>query len=134
MEQTLRVEEKHFEDYTREMRYVSNFSELTLTNCRQIFKRWQRFIGGMPTEDNLTEFIIKMREADLSPVTCNITIRTFNSFLTWLHKKGAIGELRMKELPEEKKVKKTFCDNSIKKIGSIAKSGSKTLLSPLPVL
>lgn len=103
---------------------MRNFSELTPTNCGYIFKRWQRFVGDMPTKENLSDFIIKMREAGLSPVTCNITIRTFNSFLVWLKEKEVIEEMRMKLLPEEKTVKQKLPDVDIKKILAFKLSGT----------
>jgi integrase/recombinase XerD len=113
-----------FESYLKEMRYLRNFSESTLDSCQQIFKRWKRFVGGLPTKENLSDFIIKMREAGLSPVTCNITIRHFNSFLVWLKEKGEIPELKMKPLPEEKKKMRTLPDADIKKILSFKPQGT----------
>ncbi|MGE0126650.1 MAG: tyrosine-type recombinase/integrase [Blastocatellales bacterium] len=114
----------HTEDYLREMRYLRNFTEKTLDNCKQIFKRWKRFVGGMPDEKKLTEFVIKMREAGLSVTTCNITIRTFNSFLVWLREKGITEPLRMKLLPEEKKKKRVLKDEHIKALLAFKPQGT----------
>ena len=55
-----------------------------------------------------------MREANLSVTTCNISIRSFNSFLSWLRQHKHIGELRLKTLRDEKRVLKTFSDEQVK--------------------
>lgn len=115
MDLTSRVEDL-FEDYRKEMRYLRNFTEASLTNCKYIFLRWNRLIGGIPTAEKLPQFIIKMRESGLSVTTCNITIRTFNSFLVWLAEKGTIESMRMKLLPEVKKKMRVLGDHDIKAI------------------
>jgi hypothetical protein len=35
-----------FEAYLKEVRYLRNFSEKTITCCKEIFKRWNRLAGG----------------------------------------------------------------------------------------
>src|SRR5438132_1173047 len=93
-----------FETYVKEMRYLRNFSERTLEGYREAFKRWQKYAGGIPTEEKLSEYVIGMRQKGLSPVTCNISIRATNAFLTWLtEKKVTPPGLRLKKLPEEQK-------------------------------
>jgi hypothetical protein len=66
------------------MRYLKDFSPHTIKGCWRVFNRWLRLIGQMPSEDNLYKFGIDMREANLNVTTCNISIITFNSFLTWM--------------------------------------------------
>lgn len=107
----------HFKQYKKEMLYLRNFSERTLRGYTEVFVRWQRYAGDIPTKSNLDQFVIGMREAGLSPVTCNISIRAFNSFLSWLLEKGHITErLRLKKLPEEKRKMRVFSDQSLKAI------------------
>lgn len=106
-----------FERYVKEMRFLRNFSERTLVGYREAFKRWQKYAGGIPTADKLTDYVVGMREAGLSPVTCNISIRATNAFLTWLKDKGVIpAELRLRKLPEEQRKMRVFSDDEIKAI------------------
>lgn len=77
-----------FEQYEKEMRYLRNFSEHTLKGCWRVFNRWLRYIGDLPSETNLSQFVIEIRTASLNTTTCNISIVAFNSFLTWLKEKN----------------------------------------------
>jgi site-specific recombinase XerD len=77
-----------FDQYTKEMRYLRNFSEHTIKGCWRVFTRWLKYVGEMPTEKNLPQFVISMREAGLNTTTCNISITAINSFLTWLKDNG----------------------------------------------
>lgn len=105
-----------FEEYVKEMRYLRNFSERTLIGYRDVFKRWQKYVGQIPTEQNLPQFVIGMREGGLNTTTCNISIRAFNAFLTWLKNKGVVGNIRLHKLPEEKRKLRVFPDEDIRKI------------------
>ena len=103
-----------FAQFIKEKRYVANLSERTIHSYeKHVFKRWMKYIGEMPTKTNLTQFIVKMREDGLSPTTCNITIRSFNSFLSWLSENGH-EKLRMQQLKAEKKIMKTFSEDQMK--------------------
>lgn len=46
--------ENLFEQYKKEMLYLRNFSERTLIGYQEIFNRWQKYVGEMPTEKNLS--------------------------------------------------------------------------------
>jgi integrase/recombinase XerD len=112
-----------FEQYVKEMRYLKNFSPHTIKGCWRVFNRWLRIIGQIPNEENLSKFVIDMREAGLNTTTCNISIITFNSFLTWMKDKGICPKefsngkpFKIKKLPEEKRQFKTFDDSDIHKI------------------
>jgi integrase/recombinase XerD len=112
-----------FEQYKKEMLYLRNFSVRTLRGYQEVFNRWQKYIGQMPTELNLSMFVIAMRQAGLNTTTCNISIRAFNSFLTWLKEKGICPEkfsngkpFKLDKLPEEKKQLRVFDDSDIHKI------------------
>ncbi len=55
-----------------------------------------------------------MRESGLSPGACNVYIRSLNSFLSWLHEGGYVTEpLRLRQLPQPKKVIKVFADKHV---------------------
>ena len=107
---------QHFKKYRKEMLYLRNFSERTLVGYTEVFFRWKKYVGEMPTADNLSDFVIGMREAGLNTTTCNISIRAFNAFLSWLKEKGLVGDIRLKKLPEEKKKMRTFGDDDLRKL------------------
>jgi len=49
-----------FDQYTKEMRYLRNFSEHTLKGCWRVFTHWLKYVGQMPTEQNLSQFVISL--------------------------------------------------------------------------
>jgi integrase/recombinase XerD len=119
-----------FEQYIKEMRYLRNFSEHTLKGCRRVFNRWIKYVGQMPTEKNLSQFVIEMRTAGLNTTTCNISITAFNSFLTWLKDNGHCPQtftngkpFKLIKLPEEKKQLRVLEDADIHKIISFKPKG-----------
>jgi integrase/recombinase XerD len=114
---------KLFEQYKKEMIYLRNFSERTLRGYQEVFNRWLKYVGAVPNESNLSMFVIEMRTHGLNTTTCNISIRAFNSFLTWLKEKGICPEkfsngkpFKLDKLPEEKKQLRVFDDADIHKI------------------
>jgi site-specific recombinase XerD len=71
----------------------------------------------LPTKDTLKDFVIGMREAGLSPGACNVYIRSFNSFLSWLHEGGYVTEpLRLRQLPQEKKIIPVFSEKHVQSL------------------
>jgi hypothetical protein len=112
-----------WEQYKKEMHYLRNFSEKTLRLYQEAFTRWVKYVGEMPTEQNLSGFVIWMREAGLNTTTCNISIRGFNSLLTWMKEKSLCPQtfsngkpFKLFKLPEEKKTLRVFDDADIHKI------------------
>jgi integrase/recombinase XerD len=119
-----------FDQFTKELRYMRNLSELTIKSYQEAFNRWQIHVGEIPTEKNLSRFVIGMREAGLSITTCNIYIRSLNSFLTWLKENGHCPQtftngkpFKLAKLPEEKKQLRVFDDADIHKILSFKPNG-----------
>ena len=103
-----------FAQFIKEKRYVANLSERTIHSYENhVFKRWMKYVGEMPTKQNLTQFVVKMREAGLSVATCNITIRSFNSFLSWLSENGH-EPLKVQQLKAEKRIMKTFTEDQMR--------------------
>jgi hypothetical protein len=45
-----------FARFLKEKRYVSNLSEYTINSYQNVFKRWMKLVGEMPTEQNLAGF------------------------------------------------------------------------------
>lgn len=107
-----------FAQFVKEKRYIANLSERTLKSYESdVFKRWMKYVGTMPTEKNIKEFVVAMRQDGLSAHTCNITIRSFNSFLSWLQENHHTTErLRLPMLKTEKRVMRTFTEEHIKKL------------------
>jgi integrase/recombinase XerD len=104
-----------FAQFIKEKKYIANLSERTIHSYQNhVFKRWMKYVGEMPTKQNLNQFIVSMREAGLSPATCNITIRSFNSFLAWLSENGHTEPLKLTQLKAEKRIMKTFSESQMK--------------------
>jgi integrase/recombinase XerD len=119
-----------FDQFTKELKYLRNLSERTIFSYRDAFERWLKFVGAMPTERNLSQFVLGMREAGLSITSCSIYIRSVNSFLTWLKDNGHCPQtfsngkpFKLAKLPEEKKQLRVFDDADIHKILSFKPKG-----------
>jgi integrase/recombinase XerD len=107
--------ESLFALFLQEKRFITNCTERTLECYQEIFDRWQKFAGGVPTQESLTRFVVGMRRHGHAVTTVNISIRSFNVFLSWLHENGHLAErLRMKQLKGEKKVMRVLDDNQLK--------------------
>lgn len=108
-----------FLQFVKERRYFKNTSELTV---EFYYRCWNRFRKALPEtqtidKPTLNEFLIQLRESGIAPVTCNITIRGINSFLSWLFENEYTQEhLKLKQLKIEKKILKTFNDSHLKAI------------------
>src|SRR5215475_14605878 len=119
-----------FDQFKKELKYLRNLSELTIKSYQEAFDRWQIHVGEIPTEKNLSQFVIGMREAGLSITTCNIYIRSINSFITWLKENGHSPQtfsngkpFKLAKHAEEKKQLRVFDDTEIHKILSFKPSG-----------
>jgi integrase/recombinase XerD len=110
--------EELFEKFIRDKRYLKNLSSKTIDSYREIFGRWVRFVGKeMPNVELLEKFVVGMREAGFTITTCNISIRSFNSFLSWLHDNGHAEEhFKIKQVPGGKRVMRTFRDEDLRRL------------------
>jgi site-specific recombinase XerD len=110
--------EELFEKFIRDKRYLKNLSSKTIDSYREVFGRWVRFVGrGMPIVELLEKFVVGMREAGFTITTCNISIRSFNSFLSWLYDNGHAGEhFKIKQVPGGKRVMRTFRDEDLRRV------------------
>src|SRR6185295_8778557 len=113
-----------FARFLKEKQFLSNISPKTVRSYQQAFNAYQRVLSGQvgctsqadgaPTKDTLKDFVIGMREAGLSPGACNVYIRSFNSFLTWLQTEGHITTpLKVAQLPQAKKVIPIFSEKHV---------------------
>jgi hypothetical protein len=90
-----------FEESVREKRYVQNVSPRTVKFYRDCKAAWDRTVGGLPTEEKMKEFVIKLLESGISPATVNSYVRGFNSYLTWHHENHKLlDKLRIKKIKE----------------------------------
>jgi site-specific recombinase XerD len=110
--------EELFEKFIRDKKYLKNLSERTISSYREVFGRWVRFVGKeMPERERLEKFVMGMRETGFTITTCNISIRSFNSFLSWLHENGHTGErFKIKQIPGGRKILKTFSDSNLRRL------------------
>jgi integrase/recombinase XerD len=106
-----------FETYCREKRLLEDKSELTIKSYRQAFNRYQKACGNeLPTEESLKQYVMSMRET-LKETSCNISIRAFNAFLTWLAEfDHTPARLRIKQIKEPKTTYRGYTDEEIKKV------------------
>ena len=77
------------------------------------------------TRTPLKDFVIGMRESGLSPGACNVYIRSINSFLPGLHENSYVTEpLRLRQLPQPKKVIKVFSEAHVQALIRFRPSGA----------
>ena len=105
--------DKLFEQFVKEKKFLKNVAPKTERFYRQSYKTFKRF-GGELTKQGIKDFVIKMRESNLSSGACNVYIRGINSFLSWLYEEEHLTEkLRIKLLTEETKVIKVFSESQL---------------------
>src|ERR1017187_561988 len=76
-----------FVQFTRERRFLSNVSPRTLEWYGNSL-RW--LPNESPTQADLNETVIRMREAGLSAGGCNCALRAINAYLHWSHAGSAV--------------------------------------------
>ena len=69
-----------FSEFTRERQYLSNVSPATLEWYQHSFK-WLR--TESPSQDDLKDAVLRMREKGLKATGCNSAIRAINTYLHW---------------------------------------------------
>jgi integrase/recombinase XerD len=103
-----------YDSFEKDIKYIKGFTKRTIETYRECFDRWTKYVGYvLPTDENLTDVIVGMKEKELSDVTINITVRSLNSFFKFLEEKKVIPHLKLKTVKEEKKVMRVFSDNEI---------------------
>lgn len=95
---------KH-EQFIKERRYLQNVSERTVQWYNESLK-WLRV--EEPTDADLKDFVLRMREKGLKPTSCNNRIRAVNAYLKW-----SGSSLKIPRLKEPQKVLPTFCLSDI---------------------
>ena len=95
-----------FDKFVKERIYLKSVSPRTVEWYRESFE----WLGNdNPSQDDLTDFVIRMREKELSDASCNNRIRAVNAYLHWASfgsdkKCGpACQHLRLAKLKEEER-------------------------------
>lgn len=111
-----------FEQFIRERQYLKNVTPRTVEWYRESL-RW--LPCESPTQQQLTETVVRMRESGRSAAGCNAAVRAINSYLHWAsgldsgldRKCGAgCGHPRIRQLQEPKVILPTFSDVQVKRI------------------
>jgi integrase/recombinase XerD len=97
-----------FSQFSRERQYLHNVSPATIEWYKHSFK-WLRTEN--PTEEELKEAVMRMREKGLKATGCNSAIRAINAYLKWC---GA--PHRVLYLREDQRVLPTFRLSDIKSL------------------
>ena len=71
---------EHFERFIQERTYLKNVSPRTIEWYRESF-RWLN--NPEPTQADLTDLVIRMRQAGLKATSCNNRCRAVNAYLKW---------------------------------------------------
>jgi integrase/recombinase XerD len=114
-----------FVEFIRERQCLQNVTPATLEWYTNSF-RW--LPSESPTQAELKDAIVRMRERGLKPTGCNCVIRALNSYLHWAsgsdRKCGAgCTHPRMAQLKEPQMVLPTFTDAHVKRLVSSKPSG-----------
>jgi integrase/recombinase XerD len=97
-----------FEQFIKERRYLQNVSERAVEWYNESLK-WLRV--QEPTDADLKDFVLRMREKGLKPSSCNNRIRAVNAYLKW-----SGSAFKIPRLKEPQKVLPTFCQADITRI------------------
>lgn len=106
-----------YEQFMREKQFLAGFSPRTIKLFRWVFNRWNAHMGEvMPDKQNVKDWVIRLNESGIRPVTINSYARAFNSFLTWLYEEGHISErVRVSKVKEGVKPPKTYTEETLKR-------------------
>jgi len=95
-----------FAEFLKERLYLLNVSPATIVYYKCAFKAWQKHGNGDPKT-----WIVNMRQAGISPVSCNTYICALNAYWKWA------GESHhLKYLKEEEKVLATLSADQVQRI------------------
>jgi integrase/recombinase XerD len=94
-----------FEQFIRERQYLHNVSPATVSWHTHNLK-W--LPSECPTQDELKQVVIRMREKGLRPTGCNSAIRSINAYLKW-----AGSPLKIPQMKEPNHVLPTYSQPQI---------------------
>jgi integrase/recombinase XerD len=95
-----------FDQFIKERQYLGNVSPRTI----EWYKQSLNWLGTeSPTDSDLKDFVMRMREKGLKPTACNCRIRAVNAYLKWLG-----SPLRAPRMKEPEFILPTFTTTQIK--------------------
>jgi integrase/recombinase XerD len=110
--------EQLVEQFIRERRYLKNITLKTEIYYRNSWDAYKRYTGSTElSKAQLTEWVVKMREKGIKPVTCNTWISGINAFCNWLYENSHLPErLKLSKLKVEKGGRKTLDESVLRTI------------------
>jgi hypothetical protein len=87
------------------------------SGIRVAFKTYRASVGddAAPTKASLQQFVVRLRERGVRPVTCNTYIGAMNAFCAWLHQQGHVAvRIKLAKLRVERRVLILLADNQIR--------------------
>lgn len=112
-----------FNDFTEELVYSQGRTQKTVIAYTQSLRVFQRLNNQSEfTAAQLHEAVKRVamslaKEGKIKKTSINVTVRSFNSFFSWLQANGYCNEhLKVKLLKQEKKVIPIYTDEDIKKL------------------
>jgi integrase/recombinase XerD len=106
--------------FLRERKYLRNVSNATLVWYETA---WKAFRGSAThcltdpaalSRSDLEQFIYRLRDRGVKPVTCNTWLRALNAFFRWLHERGDLPtRVSLKPQKEEKRLVATLDSDAI---------------------
>jgi len=110
--------EPRFEQFIRERKYYTSVTPATVEWYRRCLK-W--LSSPQPTQDELKDVVLRMRDKGLKESGTNSVIRCINAYLHWSSGAerrcdGGCTHLRIKKLREPKNVMPTFSEVQIKRL------------------
>lgn len=114
-----------FKQFLRERRYLKNVTPKTVIWYENAFDALTRSVAVSAPNDLtkpvLQEFVVRLRERGLSPVSCNTYIKAINAVLAWLHAEGHLStKLSLPPQRTEKRVVQTFSDDQLRRLRSLS--------------
>jgi integrase/recombinase XerD len=97
-----------FTEFIRERRYLHNVTPATLSWYENSF-RW--LPSESPSQHDLDEMVIRMREKGLKPTGCNCAFRAINAYLKW-----SGSSLKIRPLKEPQVILPTFTEPQVKRL------------------
>lgn len=99
-----------FDQFIKERLYLQNVTPSTIEWYRESFK----LLGTpTPTAEELKQFVLRMRERGLKPISCNTRICAANAYLKW-----AGSPLHIPRMKVEQRVLPTFTIDQISRIAA----------------
>ena len=107
-----------FEKFLHDRLYQKNISPKTESYYRDTWNAYRRYTGSSQIDQaRLNDWIVKMRQNGVRPVSCNTYISGLNAFCNWLFQNHHLPErLRLSKFKVRETRRKTISEESLRKI------------------